>query len=537
MSFVLRLPIEVVHDIFLLCTDIVCLGIHQRHVTSARKLHDYPNLVIPAVCRAWSNATLSCPLFWATISILSRPQGDYDELTATWSSYDISPPPSTIRSWIDRSQCAPLTIAVLPWIAGGSEVFLYGFAKAYSEAVEEIIGTVLLQHHLRWKSVTFRVLWSSSSAPFATLSSPSFYPQLEHISIRELFEGPDGSVSPWMEGVLHLLSHSPRLSSVALEIDIETLSRMNHLLLKSTIPWKQLTSISLYGDGGRRYSAGEVLDLLQGGSFSQLKVLSISMRDPKPPSTRHGSHLYHGGLTTLDLWHSGQDHFIAFLDQVTLPKLQALTIPSTYSPADGMDQWVTRFETVIPNFVRRSRCKIKKLHYSNSVAMNNVPSRHIVLPILRVISTSLTELRLDVGKEVDEVLRLLTVHDSTAIGDTLCPHLQHLEFCKVRLPLCSDSDRGKYSPLLVDLIESRWSCEGESLSVLGYVDIGLIVEKPRRGWYDEGNERAAAAVLASVETKDVERLEALVKRRQVQPERVRLTARCDWFCHTFFDTR
>jgi hypothetical protein len=55
--------------------------------------------------------------------------------------------------------------------------------------------------------------------------------------------------------------------------------------------------------------------------------------------------------------------FLLFIDHAMLPNLQALMIPTSrcFNGFDD-DSAVTQIPTAIPAFVRRSGCKLKKLH-------------------------------------------------------------------------------------------------------------------------------------------------------------------------------
>lgn len=563
MSFVKSLPLEIVHEIFLLSfNDLSNVDITAEHPLPADYLesHDYPT-VLTSICHDWTDAAVACRQLWSTIPILIRARKGMRDVLTGESSCRCLPMKSEIVRWIARSGATPPAIAMAPldierFHEDPREWGWNHFEKSYHKQMGEIFWTILLPHHERWVKLSLRMVHKEPTIhPLSEFAMVSSYPQLKEVSIRAFPKEDSGSV----RGLKHLLSHSPQLSTLDFEMG-RLSSFLSRCDLEKAIPWRHLSGFSLSGTLAHEYGASALLGILHGQhDCPTLRALSVPMRygvrslSLSVRFTPHTQWVRHTALLELDLERSSPSNFILFITHVTLPNLRALTVPTgkpfsiSDAQLDVVRQALSRYSSDIPAFIRRSECTLRRLHYRQGIDVGATPSWNEALPLLRVVEPTIEELCVDVGKdEIDEVMEWMTV---TPTDNKSFPHLRHLT-----ITVCPDvgSKSGKYGSLLVDMLESRYLKDPElehagSIAYLRYANLCIDLQMmDSREWNLRQKCLSKSRAKSQVKKRDLKRLKTLVdamseSMNPLHTERVRLAV-CGGvtlgssYCHDLFDS-
>lgn len=486
MSFVDILPVEVVHDIFVLCgLDTSDFKVDWSTTTSLkRSLPTYP-IFLTRVSKSWANAAFSCRLLWSTISARIG-----DEGRKCW------PPTDVIEAWIQRAGNSLLSISIMPHVWQQD-----GMYYAHSPDARYALENIIVLHRGRWRRVA---LWYSPATFYlGDVLKPTVsqgYSSLESLSIWGILD---------TDSILHLVSNAPRLRSLELEPrGPRHRYRVPALLgqaVEDAIPWKQLRELHMGVLGGKLDHAEEVLQLLQ--ICPQLEAMTIPMvRSRTPDMGVQTPLIHHDHLLKLDFGQSTQGQCLFFLDHITLPSLTSVVL----NPASDYDDDFSAGDYTLVNafasFVTRSGCEIKEFiyrrHKNAPLRKDPLPSSHFVLSLLPIVSPSVAQLFIEVGKaDIDGLVDYLTLvppsqNPTSSSYSVPCPQLRHLTL------ILWPNDK---SPQAVDyyvhparlfrLIRSRWSpsagypCDAQMLE---YIAIQIMVKEERRRAGNVGNNTSSS---------------------------------------------
>ncbi|KAF9017215.1 hypothetical protein BDZ89DRAFT_1074963 [Hymenopellis radicata] len=358
--------------------------------------NDGPRL-LETVCSLWRATVISSPRVWSTFVVVSRPA------IHTPSAIKV------LHTYLSRSAAAPLTFS-----------FYTGSATSDPNPILEL----LLNHSHRWHDVMLELplhLYPSLDRIHGRL------PLLHAVSLRA-----KQSTSPHVGEIL-AFADAPRLEKLALWGTWTTVQRV-------TLPWHQLTS---YADEDGSATCPQIL-------LAMSNLVDLTYRPRKIDVLPcHVQRLEN--LTRLRIL-SGY-HLSTFLDYVTLPSLQELTL----------DDMTLRYEIksvagILEDLIGRSRCFVQVLNIDNLAYGDTL---HL-LRLFRCMPelTSLC-IRHYASRELSKLFRTLR-------GSAVLPKLKMLS-------LHSDLTAAVID--VVDMVESRW--EGE-----GGVERLQSVECPRYPVYD-----------------------------------------------------
>lgn len=456
MSFVERLPVEVTHDILLLCMHDV-----KRNRT-VPALSDYP-FIFTSICKGWSQAALSCPLLWSSISVLCWCSPKPLNRTYTLMPRH-SPPLPVISRWIERSGNMPLSFDVTMWHHGRE----YGSREidTYTQSGAEILK-LLIPHHCRWRRVALNITPSTSHSPsnLLLLIRAESFPLLEDVTVRESLShmttgetaGARYRVDTFSPGIVHLLTTSPRLKTMTID-KVYGYSKGIAILDNDAIPWTQLRKIcvSFPSSLQRRPTIMDIprlLKLLESCERLEDLTLECIEGDFPLPATQYQPATHHF-LKSLNVQRYSTDVF----KYITLPRLNslALSLHCAYPHAVEDNQQAGQ---AFATFIERSRCQLRKFVYHEG------PGAYIdrppVVEMLWAVSRTIEELDLSMRPEIPkQVLCALTTPQYALLEDSdEASHITFPNLFGIKLTSClGGSTRGSrwVGGYLSNMVESRW---------------------------------------------------------------------------------
>lgn len=445
MSFVDILPLEIVHEILCRCideSDFIDDWLGRPSGTSLKRLPNYPTSFL-GVCKPWAEAALACPQLWSSIPIrIGEELGRRRQYTPYY------PPLPVIEAWIRWSSPtgAPLAISIRPLVVADTST------PRYASSVIRLIKNVLLPHHGRWWKIAFHLSGSFGHSPSAleTIAvHAKGFPALEHVSLVGQLER--GRLVQFLNNVpslnsLHIVPSGPRNAP----------STLDPASLGSSVPWNHIRSIRLGEFEGRDHDAESALVLIHG--CPRLEALQIPMQRPDNPSLENMdlSVKRHDLLRELSLEGSSRRQCIVFFQHLALPNLKSVAL--NFTDGFGEHDIVRSTAESFRDFVSRSRCVINEFTYRRLVPCFGKRTQpdpsHIVLPFLPIISPSVTQLFVEIGKqEADDIINDLTRLESPPGGNvnpSVCPLLRHLTLILWAPDAMSQPAR------LFHFIRSRW---------------------------------------------------------------------------------
>lgn len=470
MSFVDILPLEVVHEIFILCgVDMSDFTVDWSTTTSLkRRLPTYP-VFLTRVNKSWANAALSCRPLWSTISARVGEEG-----RKCW------PPPRVVESWIARSGNLPLSISVMPHVWQQD-----GMYYANSPTARRDLEDLLISHHTRWRRVA---LWYSPTTfyPVDLAKRTPRYAALDSISLWGTLDN---------DCILHILANAPRLRALELEprgprhrYQVPALLGES---LEDAIPWDRLKEVRLGVLGGKLDNAEGVLQLLQ--ICPNLEIMATSMvRDRNPDLGLNIPPVQHHRLRGLDFGQSSEDQYMFFLDHVTLPGLTKLALtPHGEHESDFTDRSAT-LSNVFASFVTRSACEIEEFTYCRTRAAPLRKDPPLQSPsavdLLTTISSSVVRVFLEVSEAaIGHLINYLTFASpmwSAMNGSSSysCPRLRHLTLLLWPATKAPQAvDYYVYPAQIFRLIQSRWTTPYPSgVRGLETIAVQIMVKEERR---------------------------------------------------------
>lgn len=523
-----RLPDEMLQEILLLCVD-------ELDPDSM-----YPDDFL-TICKRWLNLALSYPQLWSNISITIS--------TNRSKQAQYQPPLHVVSRWIDRSSSCPLSFAI------DRHSNTYSGYPGRSNMVDSHVFKRIMElyapHHLRWKRVTIDLemngVWACPTG-LSLLAHPSRtleYPKLELITIRNL-SWDLGEFHEDTDGLVHLLTHSPRLATVDFSVtriprhwdstpdSFETPALRR---IEAAMPCQQLTRLE--------YVAGSVTPerLTQWlESCPQLLYIRADI-DPKyglgdgdetnpivvrHTPQRHARHtqVYHDRLEELHLNATSEDAAI-FFNNLTLPSLRVFSFQAISLAREGHRQQESA--DAFTSLIQRSNSFIEK--FNVETGLSGLVNDRLLIQYLRAISFSLQEL--DIDADFDGVVEALIVADPAKRPNTsqenphslnesiLCPHLRTIK-------LRSWGYSGDST--IAQMVESRWNpvaSGAPSVAQLQSVDVAIYGET------DDPNESWSPYVPESLEG-DKERLQVLAQ--DGSGKKIRLAMKLSRGDHVYVNT-
>ncbi|KAJ8077626.1 hypothetical protein PM082_002058 [Marasmius tenuissimus] len=465
-----RLPVEILLNIFRLCCDGMDIAEASTPPGTGGWSSMHPALTLSLVCSRWRTIVHNAPHLWSKILIsIINPQ---HIISVSNMIHRLT------QFCLDRSQTQPLYIS---------------FGRCYPGNLSLAFGE-LVKHSARWKDV--QLFYLPQCGEF-----PVHLPVLESLVIGGYSSGTGG----FPEKV-----YSPRLRSLQVTHDAVSLSR--RFELKSVT--KLVLRDTVHGSGVfpvlRECPVLRTLEL-DGVSFDRLDQVQPGGGVGQAGDAGAGP-LELPGLEELTILNPGfLFPFNVFFNHITLPSLSKLTISVTHTVGGSHRVFFdARTSAAFNQFVLRSgKPPLVELRFGHI----NFYDIQDLVDILEMYSETLRRLSLVMcshySKRWDDVLERMTLgrglgsvrsgglnideglHEDLAIegGSKVdSSFLPNLKFLEIEFHRWSErSER-----LLVDMVESRWTCEsGKRLAVLTVVcgegDKGAIKSALKR-MKDEGME-------------------------------------------------
>ncbi|ESK91759.1 hypothetical protein Moror_10588 [Moniliophthora roreri MCA 2997] len=408
-----RMPPEILSNIF----QYFCEESEIPHSSPA------PPVLLSAICGRWREIVLTTPCLWSTVTIrFSKWERDHEALA------------SKVELFMERSQLSLLSLELdFSDVEQGIQPFL--------PAIQNLV-----EHSIRWRRVTFRVVPSMiSHSVLAPIHGR--LPRLEHVHLSSAsWRVHQADNSPW-DAELRLFETCPALRSFEFEPDL----RIRHVLA----PYDQITFLKLCD----AYSSTAFKFLSSLPNVERLELFRIGGESLASSGTFTG-HIVSSNLKHLSITAEEQHDVSSALEFTTLPELLSLDIRSVEEEETDESSWYMWDEVPFKSFLTRSSCNITSLSL-RCVPISDEQLVNTLLLMPRLSSLCLQEYRNTQSGYyllTDEFLTRLAV-DHGSSSSLFLPHLTDLT-------LHARADRVDFDHL-TKALTSRWVPDSDYSATLG----------------------------------------------------------------------
>lgn len=267
-----------------------------------------------------------------------------------------------------------------------------------------------------WRTLTFSPLYASLGKTWRWHSLNS---GLSLISPSSRLGPPLPIVKRWVE---RSIPHRTSLSVVSAHSRVSKQPRRLPPSIEQQIPWRRLSALTIdQADLPFSFLANVLQTHCPELESFTGRIFDDDCLHRVPPLNIHHNH-----LRELHLPWTNTPAPLSVLQRTTLPNLQALSYAHTRGLV-GLED----LEGVFTAFFRRSSCNLKKL--SVTFSQTTFSDRPVALPklsvspvleILRTVPSSVEDLHIGSGEEIDTTLEALTMPPSE--GKALCPRIRKL---------------------------------------------------------------------------------------------------------------
>lgn len=394
-----RLPAEILLEIFAVLPNVTEPIREKDWSEGIWVARSYSLNLLLDVCASWRRLALSSPRLWSEFVI------DGPDLLGDNGAFV-----DEIRLWLERSGKSTISIEIYADEYPSDDIddyedepeALYGGRGVIQSHYFAEILDVFFEHAQRWREVTL-VLPAYGNDLFRREAPPDGAPFLEYLSISHLGDSIDGNLS---DHRFERFLRSPKLR----HFNWPTYGFGAYELEPHELPWghSRLTNLeleecSLYG----------MLVILR--RVPTLQTFSSYLTGCS--QTKPLFHVEHQSLVELVIHGSYQAN--RFVDHLTLPTLQKLSINSTQS------------KYALTTFFSRSRCPLQSLQLS--LRGENQAAAHDTISCLQEVADTLETLDLDPSNSesvYETIISSLTVPADAMVNQScLLPRLTFLKIC------------------------------------------------------------------------------------------------------------